>query len=195
MTAGIEYADARGLESLSLRALGRAMGTSATAVYRYFPDKEALYSAMRDSLLGAAVTGVDLEADPRSVLIGLAQGFRDQARAHPCLGPLMILARLEGPTAYAVPMLVGAAMRRLGVPESRLALAYRQLESFVVGSTLFDFSGAPHHLADRRRRLTSAGDLGFDPDLDSDARVEAVNEAAFAATLEILLDALGSHME
>lgn len=190
--AGVAYADEHGLESLSLRELGRVMGTSATAVYRYFPDKESLYSAMRDTLLGAAVAGVDLEGDPRSVLIGLARGFRDQVRAHPCLGPLMILAQLQGPAADAVPNLVGGALLRLGIPESRLPLAYRQLESFVVGTTVFDFSGAPRHLSDRRRRLASASELGFDTYFASGDVVDAVNEEAFAATLELLLDAFGA---
>ena len=195
MTAGIEYADEHGLDSLTLRELGRVMGTSATAVYRYFPDKESLYSAMRDTLLGEAVTGVDQEGDPRSVLIGLAQGYRDQARAHPCLGPLMILAKLQGPAANAVPILVGGALLRFGIPEARLPLAYRQLESFVVGTTVFDFSGAPHHLSDRRRRLTAASELGFHTVFDSEAAVDAINEEAFTATLEALLDALAVQQE
>ena len=191
MTAGIEFADEHGLDSLTLRELGRVMGTSATAVYRYFPDKESLYSAMRDTLLGAAVAAIDLEGDPRSVLIGLARGFRDQTRAHPCLGPLMVLAQLEGPAANAVPILVGSALLRSGIPESQLSLAYRQLESFVVGTTVFDFSGAPHHLSDRRRRLSAASELGFDTVFDCEAAVDAINEEAFTATLEVLLDALG----
>lgn len=192
MAAGIEYADGHGLESLTLRELGRVMGTSATAVYRYFPDKESLYSAMRDSLLGAAVSGVDLGAEPRSVLIGLARGFRAQAREHPCLGPLMILARLEGPAADAIPLLAGRALTGMGVPRDRLGLAYRQLESFIVGATVFDFSGAPEHLSDRRRRLAAARQLGFDTYFATDASVDAVNEEAFAATLEVLLDTLSS---
>ena len=190
VAAGIEYADWHGLDSLTLRELGRVMGTSATAVYRYFPDKESLYSAMRDTLLAAAVTGVDLEDEPRAVLVSLARGFRDQARAHPCLGPLMILAQLQGPAADAVPILVGNALLRFGIPEARLPLVYRQLESFVVGTTVFDFSGAPSHLSDRARRLAALSVLGFDRAFDNEAAVDAINEEAFKATLEILLDAL-----
>lgn len=190
MAAGIDYADQHGLDSLTLRELGKVIGASATAVYRYFPDKEALYSAMRDSLLAAAVTGVDLGADPRSVLIELARGFRAQVRTHPCLGLLMVQSKLEGPAADAIPTLVGGALQRLGVPDASLALAYRQLESFVVGTTVFDFSGAPDHLESRRRRLASAGELGFDAAYTNDKAVDALNEEAFTATLEALLDAL-----
>lgn len=190
MTAAIEFADEHGLDSLTLRDLGRAIGASATAVYRYFPDKEALYSAMRDALLTAAVTPVDLEGDPRSVLIELARGFRTQARAHPCLGLLMVQSKLEGPAADAIPLLVGGALRRLGVPDASLAVAYRQLESFVVGTTVFDFSGAPEHLDSRRRRLASASDLGFDAAYSNEKAVDALNERAFVASLEALVDAI-----
>ena len=166
------------------------MGASASAIYRYFPDKESLFSAMRDHLMTSAVAGVDLEAEPRQVLIELAQGFRREARRHPCLSQLMIQTRLEGPAADAIPALVGGALRRLGVPETSVALAYRQLESFVVGSTVFDFSGAPEHLSERRRRLGGLTRLNFDQILTDDDAVEALNEAAFQANLEILLDAL-----
>lgn len=190
VTTGIEYADEHGLDALTLRELGRVMDISATAVYRYFPNKEALYSAMRDTLLGRVVMRVDLEGDPRSVLGELSRAFRAQSRAHPCLGQLMVLSRLDGPTADAVPLLVGGALRRLGVPDEHLAVAYRQLESFVVGTTLFDFAGAPGHLTERRRRLASATELGFESALIDEIAVDALNERAFAATLEVLLDAI-----
>ena len=190
VTAAIEFADEHGLDSLTLRDLGRAMGASATAIYRYFPDKESLFSAMRDLLLTASVAQVDLEAEPREVLVELAQGFRREARRHPCLSQLMIQTRLEGPAADAIPTLVGGALRRLGVPETSLALAYRQLESFVVGTTVFDFSGAPDHLNSRRRRLATASDLGFDVAYASEPSVDALNEQAFVASLEALVDAI-----
>lgn len=190
MAAGIDYADQHGLDSLTLRDLGRAMGASATAIYRYFPDKESLFSAMRDLLLTSAVAEVDLEQQPRDLLVELAQGFRKEARTHPCLSQLMIQTRLEGPAADAIPTLVGRALRRMGVPDASLALAYRQLESFVVGTTVFDFSGAPEHLDSRRRRLASTSELGFDAAYADDAAVDALNEQAFEATLEIVLDAL-----
>ena len=188
--AGIEFADAQGIDALTLRELGRLMGASATAVYRYFPDKQALLSAMRDALLARAVAKVDFGDDPRSVLVTIALGFRDQAREHPCLSQLMISSRLSGQTADAIPSAIGGALARLGLQGTALALGYRQLESLVVGSTVFDFSGAPLHLTERRERMLVAADLGFDAVFVDDATVEAVNEAAFRANLEVILAAL-----
>ena len=190
VAAAIEFADANGIDALTLRELGRSLGASATAVYRYFPDKEALLSAMRDALLARAVAQVDFEDDPRTMLITVASGFRDQARRHPCLSQLMILSRLTGPTADVIPNAVGGALARLGLRGGALVLAYRQLETLVVGSSVFDFSGAPQHLTERRERMRIATDLGFDAVLVDEAAVEAVNEAAFRANLEVILAAL-----
>lgn len=190
MAAGIEYVDDRGIEALTVRELGRAMGAAATAIYRYFPNKEDLLSAMRDQLLGEVVRDVNLEGEPRTLITDLACSFRAVCRKHPCLSQLMVLSRLEGPTADALPVLVGGAVQKLGFAGADVARVYRQLESFVIGSTVFDFSGAPEHLTERRRRLARVTDLGFDRVLSDDPAVDALNEEAFEANLEIVLDAL-----
>lgn len=44
--AGLELLAARDADDLSLRELARTVGVSATAVYRHFPDKHALMSAL-----------------------------------------------------------------------------------------------------------------------------------------------------
>lgn len=44
--AGMAALDVGPMESLSLRAMAREVGVSATAVYRHFPDKDALLAAL-----------------------------------------------------------------------------------------------------------------------------------------------------
>ena len=43
---GLRLVEAAGAEALSLREVARASGVSATAVYRHFPDKRALMTAL-----------------------------------------------------------------------------------------------------------------------------------------------------
>jgi AcrR family transcriptional regulator len=44
--AGLTLLDVRAADALSLREVARAVGVSATAVYRHFPDKGALLDAL-----------------------------------------------------------------------------------------------------------------------------------------------------
>lgn len=190
VSAAIVFADEWGIEQLTLRALGRAMGTSTTAVYRYFPHKEALLAAMRDTLIAAAMVGSVAAADPARRIRNAAHAFRRQAIAHPCLGPLMTLASLQGPRADQVPALISTALYELGLRDRQLVVAYRQLESLVVGTCVFDLAGAPHHLTDRHARMQAVERPEFAEHLANPAAVEEVNEEAFEASLEALLTML-----
>jgi AcrR family transcriptional regulator len=46
LDAGLAAIETRAAEDLSLRELARAVGVSATAVYRHFPDRNALMAAL-----------------------------------------------------------------------------------------------------------------------------------------------------
>jgi AcrR family transcriptional regulator len=46
--AGLRIIEDRTLDDLSLREVARAVGVSATAVYRHFPDKHALLAALSE---------------------------------------------------------------------------------------------------------------------------------------------------
>lgn len=53
IAAGLAALERGPVEALSLRALARAANVSATAVYRHFPDKEALLAALAHAALDA----------------------------------------------------------------------------------------------------------------------------------------------
>lgn len=192
VAAAIDLADRDGLAALTLKALGTAVGASTTAIYRYFPDKDALAVAMRESLLGQAMVGAAAGTDARDRIITAALAFRRTAQLHPCLADLMVTSALEGDNASAVPWFIGSALEELGLSGRLLVRGYRQLESFVVGTSVFDFSGAPSHLADRYMRMRILGNPDVDAVLTGPSAVEQVNEEAFAATLTTLVDALAA---
>lgn len=187
MAAAIAFADEFGIDALNLRALGRAMGASATALYRYFADKEALLAAMRDALIGEALIATPPSTDPVERIRGAARSFRREANAHPCLGPLMTLVSLQGPRTDQIPVLISTALHELGLRDRELVVAYRQLESLVVGTCVFDLAGAPNHLTDRHARMQAVDRPEFAEHLVNPAAVEEINEAAFEASLEALL--------
>lgn len=190
VAAAIAFADEWGIEQLTLRALGRAIGASTTAVYRYFPHKEALLAAMRDTLIGEAMLGGPSATDPAEQIRSAARAFRHQAIAHPCLAPLMTQPNLQGPQADQIPALISTALYELGLRDRQLVVAYRQLESLVVGTCVFDLAGAPHHLTDRHARMQAVERPEFAEHLVNPAAVEKINEEAFEASLEALLTML-----
>lgn len=190
VATAIAYADQHGIDALRLRQLGESMGASATAIYRYFPTKEALFAAMREELLTPVLAAVRDDPDARTRIRRAAVAYRRQALAHPCLSQLMVIGDLDGSIANAVPGFFGGALGELGLSGKALVRGYRQMESFVVGTTLFDFAGAPEHLRTRLRRLQQTTLPAFREHLDGTDSVEAINESAFEATLDALLDAL-----
>jgi len=77
--AGLRLLETRAADDLSLREVARAVGVSATSVYRHFPDKAALLAALAaDGLerLGAAQRQAALAAG------GGAAGFAATGRAY-----------------------------------------------------------------------------------------------------------------
>ncbi|MBE2219998.1 MAG: TetR/AcrR family transcriptional regulator [Anaerolineae bacterium] len=79
----------QGAASLSLRSIAREMGMSAPALYRYFPDRDALvtalivdaYNSLADSL-EAANDGQDV-GNYNGRFRAVAQAYRNWALAHP----------------------------------------------------------------------------------------------------------------
>lgn len=192
VATAIAYADQHGIDALRLRQLGESMGASATTIYRYFPTKENLLSAMREELLQPVIAGAQDERDARSRIRSVAMAYRRQALLHPCLSQLLVLGDLKGNVSNAVPDFLSSALAELGLSGMTLVRAYRQLESFVVGSTSFDFAGAPEHLRTRLTRLHLATRPEFHEFLPDVQAVESVNETAFEWTLDALLDALAA---
>lgn len=94
MDAAVDHIDRAGLEKLSLRALAREAGVSATAPYRHFPSKRCLLAALAtrgfrelEATTGTAVADRSLGADARLTRMGVA--YVGWAAAHPVTYQLM----------------------------------------------------------------------------------------------------------
>ena len=94
--------DAEGAAALSLRAISRAMGMTAPAIYRYFPSRDDLVTALildaYDSLARAIETAdAPLpRADLRGRLIAIAHAYRAWAFAYPAEYSLILGTPIPG---------------------------------------------------------------------------------------------------
>ena len=187
--AAVRIADQLGLDAVSMRKLAADRGVTSAAIYRYFNDKEDLLAAVRESLMTELLQELPAQG-PRERLFALGQAFRDQTRAHPCLAEFSTRPATEGEMSGAIPAFILEQLRQLGLEGGALVRGFRQLESFVVGSSMFDFADAPNHLSDRLARVTRSQDPALTTLLKSESDVDADNEAAFTTTFNWILDGL-----
>tara|TARA_R110002072_G_scaffold20233_5_gene73891 strand:+ start:1036 stop:1641 length:606 start_codon:yes stop_codon:yes gene_type:complete len=77
ITTGLKKLEEGSAESLSLREIAREIGVSATAIYRHFPDKESLLSALAAE--GMAQLAREQKAAGKA---GGKEGFTEMGRAY-----------------------------------------------------------------------------------------------------------------
>lgn len=92
--AGVRALDGAPVEELSLRALAREIGVSATAVYRHFPDKEALLAAL-------ALAGLDRMGDSQRLAARRARGL-GAAAAFCASGAAYVRFAIKHPAMFRV---------------------------------------------------------------------------------------------
>ncbi|SDR04777.1 DNA-binding transcriptional regulator, AcrR family [Tsukamurella pulmonis] len=112
-----------GAAALSLRAVARDLGLASSAVYRYFPSRDALLTALITeayAALGDAVEAADAAATggPRERWRAAGHAVRDWARAHPHEYTLLYGSPVPG---YHAPAETTAAAIRTSGALARIA--------------------------------------------------------------------------
>lgn len=133
--AAFEILEQKGFAAVSVRGVAAALGLTPTAIYTYFPSKNALMRAMVEELLA----GVDLAAasDASSGwpdrVHALALAVRARLAAHSGAMVLVTSGPLDGPHALAL----GEALIRLfveaGLPVDDAARAAVAVRAHVLG--------------------------------------------------------------
>jgi AcrR family transcriptional regulator len=88
-----------GAEDVTMRQVADAVGITAMAIYRHYPDRAALLDAVADQgfeELAAGLAGKRWPAGVEPRLFKMAEIYLDHALAHPRLFELMFLAPRRG---------------------------------------------------------------------------------------------------
>lgn len=190
--AALKVVDADGLEALTFRRLGVELNVSYTAAYTYFESHAELVDALVGDLLTDILAGVDLSVGtPREKLMTMATLMRRELSKHPRVLPAFLVSTSEVRGYPIATAAVLAIMEEAGLHGRDLSLAYRVLESYVFGSTAFDFGAAPEHLKARKSSYARVNHPDFQELSRSMRAIEEHNEEAFARGLSILLDGIG----
>ena len=109
LTAAVAIIDADGVEALTMRRLGQALGRDPMAIYRHAADKDALLDGVVEHVSAELITPRehdsnrdgkgDTDGDWEAVLRRIAHTFRRVALAHPNVVPLLLTRPLSGPLA------------------------------------------------------------------------------------------------
>jgi AcrR family transcriptional regulator len=192
LDAAIRIVDAEGLEALTLRRLGLDVGVSYTAVYTYFKTREDLIAALVDRISEEIIAGIAPSGDSaRDQLIAIAMSSRRALARHPRLATVYITGQSDAVVGNQATLSVVALLESSGIKGRDVVTAYRVLENYVFGSTIFDFGAAPNHLSIRRRRYRATSHPEFKAVGLSDKAVGQHNDEAFVLGLSSLLKGLG----
>jgi len=139
--AAIALVDDRGLDGLSMRNLGAALGVNPMTIYGYVANKAELL----DTVVEHVATQLrdqppSTATDPVDVLVEASLHHRRVLLQHPNLAGL-VAARPLPQADWAATVAGGIALLRLaGVPEDRLAVAASSLARFILGFILHEAS-------------------------------------------------------
>jgi AcrR family transcriptional regulator len=143
LDAAVGVADEGGLEGLSMRRLGQALGVDPMALYRHVRDKDDLLDGLRDLVLGE-IPAVEPGPDWRTAMRRQTLGAREVMRRHPW-GPRLLEDRAEGASIIAYVDVILGIFHAGGLSTALAHHGLHVLGSRVVGFTqdLFEDAGDP----------------------------------------------------
>jgi len=131
---------ADGLAALSTRRLAERLGVEAMSIYHHFPSKHHLLDAMVDAAI-ASIEPPPPGLPPLERLRFAAHAYREMARRHAALFPLVAVHRLNTPTGVRFIESI-LALVQAAVPDAeRAARHFRVLGYYLMGAGLDETAG------------------------------------------------------
>lgn len=131
--AALDVVDEHGVDGLTMRRLAESLGASTMALYTYFPDREAVLSAVTQLLLAEVEAPAD-GADWRETIRRIMLSVREVGLRHRRAAPLIALFPPRTPDALAFVEAGFRALRRAGFDDASTARCYRALAAYSIGS-------------------------------------------------------------
>jgi AcrR family transcriptional regulator len=193
-------ADARGVESLSMRALAKELGVEAMSLYNHVRNKDDLLDAVVDTVVGRIdlpSTGGDWQNEMRR----RAHSMRKVFIAHPWAPPLIVGRINLGPNMLASMDATLGCLRAAGFSYVQADHAMNALDSLIYGFHLLERSMPvqPENYAEAARSYLPSIDTDRYPhfcalgQMVAEGSYDGVNHMAFG--LDLLLEALEAHRQ
>jgi AcrR family transcriptional regulator len=154
LRAALAMADASGIESVSMRKLGEALGVEAMSLYNHVPGKADLL----DGLIDLVFSEIELPARAanwRTAMHDRAIAIRAALSRHRWAIGLMESRTSPGPATLRHHDAVLGCLRQAGFPVALAAHAYAVLDSYIYGFALQEAS-LPFDTGDETAELAQA---------------------------------------
>jgi AcrR family transcriptional regulator len=137
----IALADERGVDGLSMRAVGQRLGLSPMALYPYLRSKDALLDAMVERLLGELLGMAAGGGGWQDRLRAVSGAVRALARRHPGAYPLIVSRPGVTAEVRRLDDLISEILRAAGVPAAEVPRLERLLATLMLGFANSEVSG------------------------------------------------------
>lgn len=150
VTAAREIVAREGVEHLSMRRLGDAVGVMPNALYTYLADKAAILDAVLDDLLG------DVRRPRQGMtwsqgLVSLMSSYRNLLLTQPGLVALTVSRPMYGPNALRLREDMLTLLRRGGLDDADAVSAFFALFAYTTGFVAFETARVPGRRDTRQR--------------------------------------------
>lgn len=199
--AAVALADAHGLDALTMRRLGEALGVEAMSLYNHVANKVDLLDGMVDLVFGE-IGLPDPSDDWKPAMRQRAVSARSAVSRHPWATGLMESRAAPGPANLRHHDAVIGSLRAGGFPVALAAHAFSLLDSYVYGFCLQE-TGLPFDATDDVEAMVESI-LGHLPEGEYPhlrwLTVEHVLQPGydygdeFAFGLDLILDALATRL-
>ncbi|WP_250029338.1 TetR/AcrR family transcriptional regulator [Paractinoplanes maris] len=127
--ATLALGDREGAQAMSMRRIATELGCDPMAIYRHFPNREALLDAVADAVVEeVAVPGGDQPWDER--IRGVLTGMRTVALRHPGIAGHVASRPPLGPRGRRVAGVLSGALAEAGLPPADVVRAFQALMAY-----------------------------------------------------------------
>ena len=190
LRAALRIADREGIDSVSMRKLGQALGVEAMSLYKHVADKEDILDGLADLVIGEVeLPPGDLEWMP--ALRRIAISVHEALLRHPWAAAVLDSRLHPGPARLRYLDTVIGILRRAGFSLPDVARAFMALDSHIYGFTLQE-TNIPFAIEEAPQAAAQvAAHAGNEyPDLRAIALLAATEPQAFPVEFEFGLDIL-----
>lgn len=193
LDAAIAIADAEGIEAVSMRSVGTALGVQAMSLYNHVENKQDMLNGMAGRLLAGMTIPEAGEMRWTEAIRAVCRNYRELAHAHPSLLPIIVARPLGSRDSLPPLEAVLNILIAEGFDADTALIGFAVMVSYVDGFALGEIGGGNAGdgtvVGDHMPPLAIVGDA-FPITRSVLESANPDNDRAFELGLDLLIDGL-----